>query len=69
MKWKKKKINKYEFLNIILDKGFDFNIKDNKDMLPIDYAYLKKDKEAINILIKRYMNSGLPVPENLFNNS
>ena len=38
-------------------------------MLPIDYAYLYKDKEAIDILTKRYMNSGLSVPENLFNNS
>jgi len=60
-------VKKYEMLNKILDEGFDFNIKDNRGLLPIDYAYLNKDKELINILSKRYINYGLSVPINLIN--
>ena len=59
-------LNKYkeETLRQAIESGFDFNIKDKEDMLPIDYAYLNEDYNVINILINYYYDFGLQVPEN-----
>ena len=59
-----KPINKKIFLNKALEAGFDFNLKDNSGKYPIDYAYLNKEDEIINILIDKYKSSGLKIPEN-----
>ena len=58
--------NKYkeELLKKAIESGFDFNIKDKYDMLPIDYAYLQQDYNIINILINYYKNYGMEVPLN-----
>ena len=58
-----KKFKKDEILKRALECSNYFNIKDSKGKLPIDYAYLNKDNECINILINRYNKLGLPVPE------
>ena len=55
---------KEDKLKQALNFGFDFNIKDNEDMLPIDYAYLQEDFNIINILINYYTNLGISIPEN-----
>ena len=60
-------LNKKEFLNKALEAGFDFNLKDNNGKLPIDYAYLCKNDEIINILINKYKSNGLKIPENKIN--
>ena len=55
--------NKKDILNKCLEAGFDFNIKDNNGMLPIDYAYLNKDSEIINVLIDKYNKCRIAVPK------
>ena len=59
-------LNKYKENILIraIESGFDFNIKDKEDMLPIDYAYLDEDFTILNILIKYYNNFGIKIPEN-----
>ena len=59
-------LNKYkeDLLNQAIESGFDFNIKDKEDMLPIDYAYLNEDYNIINILINYYINFSLEIPQN-----
>ena len=47
-----------------IESGFDFNIKDNDGMLPIDYAYLEGDYHIANILIDYYENFEMKIPEN-----
>ena len=59
-----KLINKKVILNKALEAGFDFNLKDNNGKYPIDYAYLNKDDEIINILISKYKSNNLKIPEN-----
>ena len=58
-----KSLNKKDILKKALETGIDFNIKDNKGMLPIDYAYLTKENDIINILIDNYNKNGIIVPE------
>ena len=55
---------KEDTLKQAIESGFDFNIKDKEDMLPIDYAYLQEDHNIINILSNYYINFGLEVPKN-----
>ena len=59
-------LNKYkeDTLRQAIESGFDFNIKDNEGMLPIDYAYLQEDYIIINILTNYYTNFGLEIPKN-----
>ena len=59
-------LNNYKenILKQAIESGFDFNIKDKEDMLPIDYAYLQEDLNIINILSNYYINFGLEVPKN-----
>ena len=57
--------NKNEILLKILNKGFAFDIKDNKGFSPIDYAFFNKEKEIIEILRNKYYNEGLPIIRNL----
>jgi hypothetical protein len=59
-------LNEYKekTLNRALASKFDFNIKDKYDMLPIDYAYLEKDYNIINILTNSYKKSKIPIPQN-----
>ena len=57
--------NKKDILKKILNKGFCFNIKDNKGFFPIDYAYFYNDKEIIDILKNKYYKEGLPLKINL----
>ena len=59
-------LNTYKegLLKQAIELGFDFNVKDNEDMLPIDYAYLEEDYNIVNILINYYVNFGLEVPKN-----
>ena len=60
--------NKMELILSLLNKGFNYNIKDNKELLPIDYAYLNHDKEIFEILKNKYYNEGVPLKINLFHN-
>ena len=55
---------KEETLKQAIESGFDFNIKDKEDMLPIDYAYYEKDYNIINKFINYYVNFGMEIPEN-----
>ena len=63
-KFKNNSLNKKDILQKALDAGFDFNIKDNKGNLPLDYAYSNKDNEIINILIINYNKNSLRIPKN-----
>ena len=58
------KYKKSEILERALLITDHFNVRDSKGMYPIDYAYLNKDNDCINILINRYNKSGLKVPQN-----
>ena len=60
-------MNKKDILKKALEVGFNFNIKDNKGMLPIDYAYLKKENEIIGILIDKYNKNGIKIPKREIN--
>ena len=55
---------KEEILKQAIESGFDFNMKDKDNMLPIDYAYLQEDYNIINILANYYTNFGLEIPKN-----
>ena len=59
-------LNKYkeDLLKQAIESGFDFNIKDNEGMLPVDYAYLDEDINIINILLNYYKIFGLEIPKN-----
>lgn len=59
-------LNKKDILIKALEAGFDSIIdkKDNKDKLPIDYAYLNKDIEISQILSNEYNKKGLRIPKN-----
>ena len=54
---------KLDILKNAIESGFDFNIKDKENMLPIDYAYLDNDYNIINMLIEYYNAYGMPIPE------
>ena len=56
--------NKKDILIKSLEAGFDLNTKDNKGMLPIDYAHLNKENEIIDILVNKYNAVGMNVSEN-----
>ena len=56
--------NKKILLKKALESGFDFNIKDNDGMLPLDYAISQGDNEIINILKEHYKNAGIDIKEN-----
>ena len=57
------KEDKKSILLKAINSGFDFNIKDNNGMLPIDYARLEGDKEIVNILNNCYKNAGIEIKE------
>ena len=61
-------INKKEMLLQMLKEGFSFNMKDNKGLFPIDYAYLNNEKEIVEILKKKYMSKDIPIELNLLFN-
>ena len=58
----------YENNNNILLKalkaGFDFSIKDNDGMTPLDYACFERNDEIVKIFIKYYTSSGIEIKEN-----
>jgi hypothetical protein len=58
--------NKKDILLRAINSGFDFNIKDNDGMLPIDYARLEGDEEIVNVLRDCYKNAGIEIKENNF---
>ena len=60
--------NKKEMLLQMIKEGFNYNVKDNKHFLPIDYAYLKKENEIIDILEKKYEKDNLIIEKKLLNN-
>ena len=60
--------NKKEILLILLNEGFNFNIKDKRELLPIDYAYMNHNKEIFEIFKNIYYKEGLPLKLNAFNN-
>ena len=57
-------LNKKDILNKALEAGCDFDLKDNNEKLPIDYAYSNNDEEIIEILSNEYNKRGLRVPKN-----
>ena len=58
---KKKKTN---ILIKAIESGFDFNIKDNEGLLPIDYAYIEGDDDLVNVINKYYINFGIKIQQN-----
>ena len=56
-------LNKKDILNKALEAGCDFDLKDNNEKLPIDYAYSNNDEEIIEILSNEYNKRGLRVPK------
>ena len=59
---------KKDILLTFLDEGFNFNIKDKKELLPIDYAYMNHNNEIVEIFKNKYYKEGLPLNLTLFNN-
>ena len=59
-----KEYNKKNILIKAIELGFDFNIRDNDGMLPIDYAYLERDNDFVNVLKEYYKNFGIEIKEN-----
>ena len=59
-------LNQYKRTLLVraIESGFDFNIKDNDGMLPIDYAFLEGDNEMASILLDYYTNCGIEIKEN-----
>ena len=47
-----------------IEAGFDFNIRDNEGMLPLDYAYQSGDNNLVNILKQYYTKFGIEIKEN-----
>jgi len=60
--------NKKEMLLALLNQGFNFNIKDKNELLPIDYAYMNHNKEIFDIFKNNYYKEGLPLKIILLNN-
>jgi ankyrin repeat protein len=60
-----KKLNEYKKDTLLkaIKSGFDFNIKDNDGILPIDYASFEGDEEIVNILKDCYKNAGIEIKE------
>ena len=54
-------LNKNLMLLQMLKEGFIFNIKDNKGLCPIDYAFFSKDNEIFDILKNQYLKKELPL--------
>ena len=54
-------LNEYKknLLKRAIEAGFDFNIKDNDGLLPLDYAFIEGNNEAVNLLIDYYTNFGI----------
>jgi hypothetical protein len=61
-----KQLNKFKKDTLLraIKSGFDFNIKDNDGMLPIDYARLEGNEDIVNILKECYKNAGIEIKEN-----
>ena len=57
------KKTKKNYLTKAIEEGFDFNIKDNEDLLPIDNAYIEGDEDLVNVLKEYYINFGMEIPE------
>ena len=55
--------NKKEMLLQMMKEGFNYNVKDNSQHLPIDYAFLNKDDEIYEILKNKYKDDGLMLDE------
>ena len=47
-----------------IESGFDFNMKDNDGLLPIDYAYIEGDDDLVNVINNYYMNFGIKIEQN-----
>jgi len=63
-----KVFNKKEILIQLLNEGFNYNVKDNKQLLPIDYALINKDNEIYEILKLQYEKDGLLLEKKLLYN-
>ena len=59
--------NKKEMLLQMLKEGFNYNVKDNKHLLPIDYAFLNKENEIYEILKKKYEKDKLIIETKILN--
>jgi hypothetical protein len=57
--------NKKEILIQMLKEEFNYNVKDNNQLLPIDYALLNKDNEIYEILKLQYKKDGLIIDKKL----
>ena len=55
---------KKDILIKAINSGFDFNIKDNDGLLPIDYAYIEGDDDLVNVINEYYLNYGIKIQEN-----
>jgi hypothetical protein len=49
----------------MLKEEFNYNVKDNNQLLPIDYALLNKDNEIYEILKLQYKKDGLIIDKKL----
>ena len=54
---------KKNILTQTIQSGFDFNIKDNEGLLPIDYAFIEREDDLVDVLKQYYINFGLEIPE------
>ena len=59
-------LNQYKrsLLERAIESGFDFNIKDNDGMSPIDYAFLEEDNEIASVLLDYYTKLGIEIKDN-----
>ena len=56
--------NKKDLLLKALKSGFDFNIKDNDGMTPLEYACFEKNDDIVRILIQYYTKFLIEIKEN-----
>ena len=61
-------INKKEILIQMLNEEFNYNIIDNKQLLPIDYALLNKENEIYEILKNKYEKDGILIEKKFLYN-
>ena len=53
--------NKKNILIRVIESGFDFNIRDNDGMLPLDYAYQSGNNDIVNVIKEYYTKFGIEI--------
>ena len=53
--------NKKNILIRAIESGFDFNIRDNDGMLPLDYAYQSGNNDIVNLIKEYYTKFGIEI--------